>query len=604
MNQKGFTPIILVLGLFVIGAAVFGAYYLNLQNKLLLPNINNNNTNQTNQLNKNLLTGKLEKVSDLDLVTSGHADSSNTVIYYKAGVYNRGKYKGYTRIIALAQPDAPTGMTGLIFATLNNQNYVLDTTNIDIDKTNGQFLANLVTINQTKVTSQDILDSEHTQTFDSGNVFIYNKDQVFLKYKDTITKDKYGNRQTEVYLPSDYQPLTLLPLPSSSLSLYEYPAEGTSIPPYIKATTDVIGVDSTGLGYIYHLTTKKNLETSSMSPSLQIKKDDITTTSPLYNLYDVAFPHGCGLSNSSYVVEGISEKLQKIGSFEKVDLYSFNPFSKSYDPLLKAAYENKVPPDIPADDYKISFDISKPTFEEYVGREPLLFFKDQWERWVALGEYDYKLMGGCGKPVIYLYPEKPMEVSLNFLSPVKLDIQIPNYHNGWKVLAQTNSILQDLQPEYTDCRQIDSNIKGSEYAKAACQNNLYPYIYWSGQSYTSNYPKLTKGWIVGKQEIAGFLDSKLSEIGLSAIEKADMLEYWVPELLSKNKPYYRISFLQNTELNNIIPMVITPKPDYINRIFLDYEGYDKKPDRTIEPQNLNKFIRIGFTVVEWGGLRQ
>ena len=46
-------------------------------------------------------------------------------------------------------------------------------------------------------------------------------------------------------------------------------------------------------------------------------------------------------------------------------------------------------------------------------------------------------------------------------------------------------------------------------------------------------------------------------------------------------------------------MKIEPKPDSILRIFLSIKKLDKIVD--IEEQNLERFERKGFTVVEWGG---
>jgi len=42
-------------------------------------------------------------------------------------------------------------------------------------------------------------------------------------------------------------------------------------------------------------------------------------------------------------------------------------------------------------------------------------------------------------------------------------------------------------------------------------------------------------------------------------------------------------------------------PDTVFRIFLDWDGMDSLPSRTIDPQRLDKLNRQGFTVVEWGG---
>ena len=48
-----------------------------------------------------------------------------------------------------------------------------------------------------------------------------------------------------------------------------------------------------------------------------------------------------------------------------------------------------------------------------------------------------------------------------------------------------------------------------------------------------------------------------------------------------------------------MPLDITPNPDTIIRILMDYKPLDKKI--IVKEQNLITSERTGFTVVEWGG---
>jgi internalin A len=82
------------------------------------------------------------------------------------------------------------------------------------------------------------------------------------------------------------------------------------------------------------------------------------------------------------------------------------------------------------------------------------------------------------------------------------------------------------------------------------------------------------------------------------------MEYWLPDMENKNAPYYRISFLQTNDLNSLFPMTVKPQPNTIFRLFLDYLPLNEEPKISIEPQSLNKLIRNGFTLVEWGGLKR
>jgi len=99
------------------------------------------------------------------------------------------------------------------------------------------------------------------------------------------------------------------------------------------------------------------------------------------------------------------------------------------------------------------------------------------------------------------------------------------------------------------------------------------------------------------------MDEKLKEIGLTKKESTDMTSYWVPKMNEKNSPYYQISFLTTNQMNEFIPMNVNPLPDSVLRVFLDYKALSNKPSVEPQPQQFNKFIRNGFTLVEWGGLQ-
>jgi hypothetical protein len=165
--------------------------------------------------------------------------------------------------------------------------------------------------------------------------------------------------------------------------------------------------------------------------------------------------------------------------------------------------------------------------------------------------------------------------------------------------------LTDLQPKLTDC-SILANLLGTEYAINDCYKNSYPYLYWAGQVVGQPYPAVTSGgWIIRRDEVITFLDSKLTEVGLTQKEKDDMEEYWVPKMLSHPEPYFRISFLTTPQMNEIVPMMINPVPDSVYRIFLDFLPLDDPGDMaTIKPQVLPRVVRNGFTLVEWGGLNR
>jgi len=402
--------------------------------------------------------------------------------------------------------------------------------------------------------------------------------------------------------------------------------------------TQVIVVDSTGLPLAYSMTNERNIQAyhnerkgqklawqkyeselakyerreldtfpegpaTPVFPSLGILGTQITSPNAeqFFSTYQTAFPHSCSSSHNTRVVDIENDELDQIGTIGSQPVFVL---SDTTHPLYKLAYDIKVAGSVSGDVWRyVNKDIPAPSFEEYVDQNPLLFIQNPWKQWVALGEYDFLLDGGCGKPVIYLYPTKPTQVSLKFNVPVQFTKQIPTYAGTWRVLAHPSGQLVNLNPAATDCRSIDTQAPGSEYALLACQTNTYPYLYWAGNVTSKDYPTLTDGWIVSRDELPHFLDEKLTEMGLNETEKNDFIGYWHPHLLEMTAPYFRISFLQTAELNSLFPMTITPQPDTTFRIFMDYSPLAERPQEEPEPQVLDKLVRNGFTLVEWGGLK-
>jgi hypothetical protein len=301
-------------------------------------------------------------------------------------------------------------------------------------------------------------------------------------------------------------------------------------------------------------------------------------------------------------IQNISEdELQLFGTVFGQQLFTLkNP----EHPFYKFAYRNKML--MSKEEFEsINKGMKKLTFEEYVAKHPILFFKDFWGRWVAAGEYEYKMIGGCGKPVLYLYPAKATQVSVSFAKPMDVTYSIPSYRGSWLVNAYPDGTLTDLVPDRTDCTKFDGSHIGAEYANNACLANQYPYLYWAGNRMGMDYPfNPHVGWIVSYDQVPVFLQSTLDRVGFTTRERNDFLSYWVPTLLSKQAPWYHIRFLQTRDMNMFIPMHIDPTPDRYYRLFLDWKPLSTPPTYMVSPQQLDPVIRKGFTVVEWGGLKQ
>lgn len=174
------------------------------------------------------------------------------------------------------------------------------------------------------------------------------------------------------------------------------------------------------------------------------------------------------------------------------------------------------------------------------------------------------------KPVIYLYPteETVVDVTVDFKGI--FTVTIPNYQNGWRVIASPDGTL------------------------TAADGTAYPYLFWEGIS--TQIPQIDKGFCVTGSETAAFLCEALTGLGLNEKESADFLAYWLPRM--ERNPYNVISFL-GAEYEAVAPITVSPSPDSLLRVFMVFYASDEAVE--IPSQTLPTFVRHGFSVIEWGG---
>lgn len=331
------------------------------------------------------------------------------------------------------------------------------------------------------------------------------------------------------------------------------------------------------------------------SLSIAEKSSDLGINNTKYKGYKLLTPP-CTYDSANNVASEFGsdivkpENLTKISSDNEVEIYSINNLNseinkKLIDQILGQSY--------------LDGDDRKPEIKD-LENKGLLLIKDQFGIYRALVQ-NKLVWGGCGKPVVYLYPQKDTKVSVSFKNQINFTTVIPNYKNTWEVLAQSNGLLKDLQPELTNCNSFE-NKHGAEYAKNACEKNEYPYLYWSGNTQGFKYPQALTGFVVKKENLNSFFDEKLSHMNFNQKEISDFKEYWVSHLTNKESDYFRISFFQNDLVNQMFPMKVTPTPNSSLRMFMDWDYASK--ETTIEEQKLISYPRNGFTLVEWGGLKK
>ncbi|MBR3002339.1 MAG: hypothetical protein IKF38_02065 [Clostridia bacterium] len=177
------------------------------------------------------------------------------------------------------------------------------------------------------------------------------------------------------------------------------------------------------------------------------------------------------------------------------------------------------------------------------------------------------------KPIIYLYPTKETDVSVNLKNTDMITVSYPKYNNGWNVNAKKDGTLVDLETN----------------------RSLYSLYYECNN--VVNYKVENEGFVINGEDSAKFLEEKLAILGLNEREAEEFIIYWLPKLEANKYNYIR--FASEEEINQNMPLEITPKPDITIRIMMTFKGLEKPIQ--VKEQKLEQVERNGFVAVEWGG---
>ena len=177
------------------------------------------------------------------------------------------------------------------------------------------------------------------------------------------------------------------------------------------------------------------------------------------------------------------------------------------------------------------------------------------------------------KPIIYIYPEEDnMPVTISLSKPENLTCSYPEYKDdGWQVIANKDGTLKEIGKE-----------------------REYYSLYWEGLIHSKGFKD---GFVVKGEDTREFLEEKLEVLGLTDKEAEEFIVYWLPKMEKNN--YNLIRFLTYEELNEEMALTINPEPDTLIRIQMQYKPLLFKT--SIPEQKLEKVVREGYTVVEWGG---
>lgn len=179
----------------------------------------------------------------------------------------------------------------------------------------------------------------------------------------------------------------------------------------------------------------------------------------------------------------------------------------------------------------------------------------------------------AGKPIIYLYPTTETEIHVELWTPKNLSHTYPKYNpEKWRnVIAQPNWDLKNIET----------------------WRKLYA-LYWEWKS--NNGTNFDEWFVVAWKDIILFLEEKLAILWLNEREAEEFIVYWLPQM--ENNEWNLIRFESIDEQNENMPLNITPKPDTVIRVMMDWKAIDGPID--MPQQQLKTPERSWFTVVERG----
>lgn len=180
------------------------------------------------------------------------------------------------------------------------------------------------------------------------------------------------------------------------------------------------------------------------------------------------------------------------------------------------------------------------------------------------------------KPVIYLYPEQETKVNVQLTFNGTLTSTYPTLPpEGWTVTAQPDGTLTDEE------------------------GRSYRYLFWEGVADVDW--KQDSGFLVKAEDAREFLEQSLTQLGLNELEQNDFITYWLPKLEKNGESF--VTFAAEQYTDNAV-LTVTPQPDSVLRVQMLISKVDDSNRAAFQKlleQELPRFEREGFVLVEWGG---
>jgi len=180
-----------------------------------------------------------------------------------------------------------------------------------------------------------------------------------------------------------------------------------------------------------------------------------------------------------------------------------------------------------------------------------------------------KVYPTIAKPNIYLYPATMETLTVQINPTGKVTTSIPEYNTGWNVVVAPGGRI----------------------------NDTYDFLFYEA---TVDYNfTLDAGWVLQSSDFDRRMNEILVNIGLNDKERADFMDYW-PKRMDWKKKYCVAYYLKREEMDKAAPLTISKTPESLLRLFFKFVPTDTLV--TVPEPKIEKFQRIGFSVVEWGGI--
>ncbi|MBI5467203.1 MAG: hypothetical protein HY975_03240 [Candidatus Kerfeldbacteria bacterium] len=465
--------------------------------------------------------------------------------YYQVGTVNTGTYAGATIYLMSVAPDCPQTTT-YIRLLKTGTNYVVLAKNSDSWASSTTYYATNVTVD----TTYELPGLRFPATLTGP------KPRQVLSLVANVNGLFESTGLTKVFTDATYGPV------------YTKAVEFSGSKDVGLGTSEIVSRDGfylkapDGTLIVYQLKLDVTDPTKNDPPGELLKATWTDGTVNTTNYVPTALT-GCGAGNYLNVITTVNRTtdLVKSGMTNTGDaLYIMKDSNAT---RLKDYYTTT---------YQV-FDGVKVSYETFIAMHPLVFWVDPFDRLVIFTNAKFLPAVECGKPVIYLYPTTTTTVDVHLAPVGGFTKSEPAYGDGWRVVASPDG-------------QLVNTVDGRRY----------PYLFWEGRG--GLYTAPTKGFTVAQRDVHTFLVTTLGKLGLNPTETADFIAFWEPRM--QGSPYYVVSFYGRAMMDALAPLTVTPTPDTVIRILMDYRPVAGPV--AVQSYPIVTPVRRGFTVVEWGGV--